>query len=214
MLRCAPLPHLDVRAFAATFPVALGALPEPARLLPLLDLEASAPVARDEATKGAVRDLLRNGRYKPTGRGKPSSEYLLKAVGGGALGAINPVVDACNVVSLHSGLPISVVDLDRARAPLSIALAAPKSTYVFNASGQEIDVGDLLCLHDADGPCANPVKDSQRTKTRAETRRILAIVWGTDRLPDRAEAAARWYRELLERFGATTEAAAITIDEA
>ncbi|MEZ4383191.1 MAG: phenylalanine--tRNA ligase beta subunit-related protein [Nannocystaceae bacterium] len=214
MLRCAPLPHLDVRAFTTTFPAALGELDDPARLLPLLDLDASAPVARDDATQGAVRDLLRNGRYKPTGRGKPSSEYLLKAVGGGSLGAINPAVDACNVVSLHSGLPISVVDLDRARAPLSIALAAPKTTYVFNASGQVIDVGDLLCLHDADGPCANPVKDAQRTKTSAATRRTLSVVWGTDQLQGRAEAAARWYRELLARFGATTEAVAVRVEDA
>ena len=104
------------------------------------------------------------------------------------------------------------MSLRAATRACSIALAAPKSTYVFNASGQVIDVGDLLCLHDADGPCANPVKDSQRTKTNAETRRILAVVWGTDNLPDRAEAAASWYRELLERFGAATEAVTIEVD--
>jgi len=32
----------------------------------------------EEAVRTAVRDLLRNGSYKPTGRGKPASEYLVR----------------------------------------------------------------------------------------------------------------------------------------
>ena len=67
-----------------------------------------------EARRKAGRDVLRNGKYKPTGRGKPAAEYLVRAAGEGKLGSINLAVDLCNVVSLHSGLPISVVDLDRA----------------------------------------------------------------------------------------------------
>jgi DNA/RNA-binding domain of Phe-tRNA-synthetase-like protein len=118
-------------------------------------------------------------------------------------------VDVCNIVSLHSGLPISVVDLDRAREPLRVGIAPPGSSYVFNASGQTIDLGGLLCLFDADGPCANAVKDAQRTKTGTETRRTLSLIWGTTALPGRAAKAETWYRELLERHGATTEAAPV-----
>jgi DNA/RNA-binding domain of Phe-tRNA-synthetase-like protein len=124
----------------------------------------------------------------------------------GALGSINAAVDACNVVSLHSGLPISVVDLDRATAPFRIGIAPERTSYVFNASGQEIDVGGLLCLFDAEGPCANAVRDSQRTKTRAETRSTLSVVWGCAGFDERLAIAERWYRELLGALGATTEA--------
>jgi DNA/RNA-binding domain of Phe-tRNA-synthetase-like protein len=166
--------------------------------------DAPAPLRSDEAVRGAVRDLLRHGGYKPTGRGKPASEYLIRAVSEGALGSINAAVDACNAVSLHSGLPISVVDLDRARAPLSIAVAPIGARYVFNASGQEIELGGLLCLFDADGPCANAVKDAQRTKTSAATVRTLSVLWGTRALPGRSEQAAAWYRSLLEATGAKT----------
>jgi DNA/RNA-binding domain of Phe-tRNA-synthetase-like protein len=113
-------------------------------------------------------------------------------------------VDVCNVVSLHSGLPISVVDLDRARGPFRIGLAPAGASYVFNSSGQVIDVGGLLCLFDADGPCANAVKDAQRTKTTPETRRTLSVIWGTSALPGRADRAEAWYRELLEQHGAAT----------
>jgi DNA/RNA-binding domain of Phe-tRNA-synthetase-like protein len=152
-----------------------------------------------------VRDLLRHGGYKPTGRGKPASEYLVRAAGEGAVGSINAAVDACNAVSLHSGFPISVVDLDLARAPFRIAVAPSGSSYVFNASGQEIDLGGLLCLFDADGPCANAVRDAQRTKTRAETRSTLSVIWGCVGHEARLASTERWYRSLLEQAGARTE---------
>lgn len=201
-----PHPLLRVAAFTASFPVALGDLPTPPNLTDALRLEAPAPLQRDEAVRGAVRDLLRHGGYKPTGRGKPASEYLVRAATEGTLGAINAAVDACNVVSLHSGLPISVVDLERATAPFRIGIASEGTSYVFNASGQEIDVAGLLCLFDGEGACANAVRDSQRTKTRAETRSTLSVVWGCAGFEERLATAERWYRELLVTLGATTEA--------
>src|SRR5262245_32864399 len=119
-------------------------------LAALLAAEAAALLRSDDAVRAAVRDLLRHGGFKPTGRSKPASEYLSRAVTEGALASINLAVDACNVVSLHSGLPVSVIDLDRAKEPLSIAIAVPGTSYVFNASGQVIDVSGLLCLCDAE----------------------------------------------------------------
>lgn len=206
MLTVDPHPLLALRAFATTFPVPLGELPPTLALIDGLRLDGHAPMSPpDDAVRAAIRDLLRHGGFKPTGRSKPASEYLVKAAEGGFLGAINPAVDACNVASLHSGLPISVVDLDRARAPFRVAIAPAGSQYVFNASGQEIDIGGLLCLWDADGPCANAVKDAQRTKTHPGTTRTLSVVWATTRLEDRLEATTRWYRELLEGLGARTE---------
>ncbi len=170
------------------------------------DPGAAAPFESSDEIRRAVRDLLRAAGFKPTGRSKPSSEYLLRAAGDGPLPAINPAVDAGNAVSLHSGLPISVVDLDRLRPPLRVAVAPPGSRYVFNPSGQEIDVGNLLCLIDAEGPCANAVKDAQRTKTDDHTRATLSLIWGTAALPGRAAAVADWYRALLEGIGARCRA--------
>ena len=205
MLTQDPHPLLDAVAFETHFPAPLCALPSPEGLRALLQPGAVAPLSAEDTVRGAVRELLRHGGYKPTGRGKPASEYLVRAAADGTLGSINAAVDACNAVSLHSGLPISVVDTGRARAPWRLALAPEGATYVFNASGQEIDLGGLLCLFDAEGPCANAVKDSQRTKTHADTRHTLTVLWGTRALPGRAERAWTWYRELLERLGASVE---------
>lgn len=206
MIRIAEHPLLDVALFETTFPKSLGEVVSSPELIGWLRVTdgSPAPLASSDEIRSAVRDLLRHGGFKPTGRSKPASEYLVRASSEGTLGSINAAVDACNAVSLHSGLPISVVDLGRAKDPLSIAIAPEGTSYVFNASGQTIDVAGLLCLFDADGPCANAVKDAQRTKTNAETRRTLSVIWGTRALSGRAAEAARWYRALLEALGAET----------
>ncbi|HEY9449867.1 MAG TPA: hypothetical protein VIQ60_08935 [Gemmatimonadaceae bacterium] len=198
-------PLLRVAAFTTTFPAPLDALSTPPDVRIALGLDAPTLLQRDETVRVAVRDLLRHGGYKPTGRGKPASEYLVRAASEGALGAINAAVDACNAVSLHSGFPISVVDLGRAHGPFRIGIAPAGASYVFNASGQEIDLAGLLCLWDAVGPCANAVRDAQRTKTGAATRETLSVIWGCAGFERRLHDAERWYRALLAQVGATTE---------
>lgn len=208
-IRVEPHPALALAAFTTTFVRPLGELAgidprDPARLTPAL--------TRSEARRAAVRELLRHGGYKPTGRGKPASEYLVQAAERGTLASINLAVDAGNLVSLHSGLPISVVDLDRCvldRGGLRVAIAGD-ARYVFNAAGQEIDLRGLICLFDAEDPCANAVKDSQRTKTGPSTQRTLSLIWAPA-----SEAAARddaltAYRAVLERAGARTEDVALS----
>jgi DNA/RNA-binding domain of Phe-tRNA-synthetase-like protein len=204
MLTTDPHPLLDLAAFVTTFPLPLGEMAVPEALSRLLRLDAEAPLASDDRVRELVRALLRHGGYKPTGRGKPASEYLLRAAGDGSLSSINLAVDACNAASLHSGLPISVVDLDRVAEPLRVGLAPEGASYVFNLAGQSIDLAGLLCLFDAAGPSANAVKDAQRSKTTPETRRTLSLVWGAKALPGRAAATAAWYQELLRQAGAIT----------
>ena len=57
---------------------------------------ARAVAARDSERSGArrasVRDMLRFGAYKPTGRGKPASEYLLNAAAEGHFPFISAAV--------------------------------------------------------------------------------------------------------------------------
>lgn len=196
-------PLLRLRAFVTDFPAPLGTIETPPAVLSLHTPDADAPLGREEDVRTGIRDLLRFGGYKPTGRGKPASEYLVRAAEEGFLGSINLAVDVCNAVSLHSGLPISVIDLDVAEPPLRVGIAEPGSSYVFNPAGQEIDIGGLLCVFDGQGPCANAVKDSQRTKTSPETVRTFSVIWASEATEERLDRAMAWYRELLEDAGAT-----------
>ncbi len=191
-------PLLDPVVLSCTLPCPLGELSS-AALLPGLHPDFVAPLSTNDEVKTTIRRLLRFGGFKPSGRNKPASEYLVKASAGGFLSSINLLVDVCNVVSLHSGIPISVVDLDLVRGSLSIDIA--EGSFIFNAAGQELRLDGLICLRDEEGWCANAVKDSQRTKTRPETRRALYLFWGSSELPGRSRAAAEWAADLLHLGG-------------
>ena len=206
-----PHPLLDLHAFVTEFPVGLAEIVVPPDILELLSKDTVPLIQSGDSVREAVRRLLRHGGFKPAGRSKPASEYLARAADEGALGSINAAVDVCNIISLHCRLPISVVDLAKAREPFRVRVAPAGASYVFNASGQTIDLEGLLCLFDAEGPCGNAVKDAQRTKTDADTRRTLTLIWGTNELPERTTKAEQWYRELLHKLGATTETAKMEI---
>ncbi|HUP87946.1 MAG TPA: phenylalanine--tRNA ligase beta subunit-related protein [Longimicrobiales bacterium] len=200
---------LDARTFITTLPKSLAEMPSPEWLVTLLRIDATTPLKRSEELRAAVRDTLRQGGYKPTGRGKPASEYLVRTAEEGGIRSINLVVDVCNVVSLHSGLPISVVDMARATPPFAIRISPAGTSYVFNAGGQEIDVSGLICLFDEEGPCGNAVKDSQRTKTNDATTKTLSVIWGPEEYETQVDDAFKFYIDLLQRCGATVSEATV-----
>jgi len=153
-----------------------------------------------------VRGMLRHGKYKPSGRGKPASEFLLRAALGDSFPLVNGPVDANNLVSLESGFPGSIFDAALSGRRLLLRRGAPGESYVFNPSGQSIDLEDLLlvCRFTAGGwePCGNPVKDSMETKIRPETRDVIAVLYApADEPLDSVERWAGRYAELLVRHG-------------
>lgn len=128
--------------------------------------------------KDAVRGMLRAGGFKPAGRQKPASEYLAQAAREGRFPAINGPVDCNNLLSLETGLPISLLDADELGADALIRIGANGESYVFNTSGQEMDLSGLLCVCAADGaPLGNPVKDSMRGKLKDGTRRLAGFIY-------------------------------------
>jgi DNA/RNA-binding domain of Phe-tRNA-synthetase-like protein len=156
--------------------------------------------------KTRVRQMLRHGKYRASGRSKPASEFLLNAAVSGSFPAINPPVDVNNAVSLESGLPGSIFDADRSGADLVLRRGRPGERYVFNPTGQEIDLTDLLLVaaggndghKDGGVPCGNPVKDSMATKIQPDTRRLVAVLYAPADEPVAAlEGWARRYAELL-----------------
>lgn len=174
----------------------------------LADLADGLDDARD-AYRTRVRDVFRNGRYKPTGRGKPASEYLLKVAAEADFPRINTLVDICNTLSISSLLPISIWDLDRAGTDrFEFRLGAVDESYVFNTSGQEIALEDLIvgCRMlpgQPSEPIVNAVKDSQATKTNASTRRVAAAIYAPiEDGPDLSlEQTCLLFEELLAATG-------------
>lgn len=130
-----------------------------------------------------IRDVFRNGSYKPTGRAKPASEYLIRAATEGTFPRINTLVDCCNYLSLSSLLPISIWDVQKAGSDVFVfRLGQEDESYTFNTSGQSIGLKDLIvgCARLADGterPIINGVKDSMGTKTADDSLIVAAAIY-------------------------------------
>jgi DNA/RNA-binding domain of Phe-tRNA-synthetase-like protein len=186
----------------------------PGYLTDLLDrVRAAGEAFLPAERKAAVRDMLRHGKYKPAGRAKPSSEYLLAAALAddaleGGFPLVNGPVNANNAASLEWGYPASVFDAAKTGHELLLRRGAPDEAFVFNPSGQEIDLEDLLvvCRRSADDwePCGNPVKDAMATKVFEDARDIVAVVYAptSDPRVRLEECAARFARILETECGA------------
>lgn len=139
-----------------------------------------------EVRKKEIRDLLRTGGFKPSGRNKPAQEYLLRTVTQEeGLPSIANAVDLLNAISLQSGIPISLVSLDRVGIHLAVRYGQPGERYVFNTGGQELDLKGLICLctDDQEGatqPVANPVKDSMKAKLDDGDSHLLACFYASE----------------------------------
>ncbi len=185
--------------------VARGCRVEPAP--EALDAALTAAIAQapdDEQVRKAVRDLLRHGKYKPTGRGKPACEYLLNAAREGRFPRINNLVDINNLVSLASQLPISLIDLRLAGADrFRVRRGRAGESYVFNPGGQRIELEDLLLVAHLppDTACANPVKDSMATKLVDASTDVLAVLYAPVTLEEPLTAATRHFAESLLAWG-------------
>ena len=139
-----------------------------------------------DAVRAAIRDVLRKGGYKPTGRGKPASEFLLGAAAQAGLPRINNLVDVLNLVSLRHAHPISLFDAEKLAEPLCVRLGGEGESYVFNASGQTMDIAGLpvICRGAEREAVGNAVKDSMQAKVHADTRSVLAVIYGSSVLPE------------------------------
>lgn len=154
--------------------------------------------------RSAIRELLRAGGFKPSGRNKPAQEYLLRHVRQeNSLPQISNAVDLINLTSVSCGLPISLVSLDRVGWQLQLRYGTRDEAYVFNASGQELDLRGLLTLcragADTSDPVASPIKDSMEAKITSTDRNLLACVYSSSEAMTQDELN-RWLHEMADGF--------------
>lgn len=179
--------------------------PSTARLRLWSDEAAQQAVERShlkesEQLRNSVRKLLKHGKFKASGRSKPAQEYLLRcALEEGSLPRINGPVDVLNTASLVGGLPISLLSLSKCSPDLHIRWGRAGEGYVFNSSGQVLDVEDLIVVCDAshtpERPVGSPVKDSMAGKIEAGDTALVAIIYAP--LDSPGTAAANLTAQLL-----------------
>ncbi len=108
---------------------------------------------------------------------RPSSEAMVRRVlKGGSFPRINNVVDAGNVASALTLIPIGLYDLDRVKGSLVLRLA--RCCEVFHPIGGGEDRmrgGEPVLADEEDILFLYPHRDSRKTMIRTETRRVLIL---------------------------------------
>jgi DNA/RNA-binding domain of Phe-tRNA-synthetase-like protein len=146
------------------------------------------------ATRAAYKAL-----GKDPARYRGSAEALLRRViAGKGLPQINAVVDAINLVSVESRLPIGLYDLAHVNG--QIVFRAGRSGETYKGIGKfDLNLECLPVFCDELGPHGSPTSDSERTMVTEQTQQALAVIIsfsGNEALQPWTERLA----ELLQRY--------------
>ena len=152
-----------------------------------------------ESTRMAYKAL-----GKDPSRYRGSAEALLRrVVAGKGLPQINAVVDAINLASVESRLPIGLYDL--AHVTGETVFRAGRATETYKGIGKyDLNLEGLPVFCDAAGPHGSATSDSERTMVTAATTQVLAIIVSFGG----PESLGRWTQRLgtlLQQYAAGTD---------
>jgi DNA/RNA-binding domain of Phe-tRNA-synthetase-like protein len=141
---------------------------------------------KDNPTVRAYRNFYWKLDIDPT-KTRPSGEALLRRVlHERELPRISTVVDAYNIASMKTIIPISGFDKDRLNPPFHIRFAKNGETFTGISMNKPITLTDkMLVLADEDQIlCIYPYRDSEHTKITKQTRNLLIVGYGAPRITE------------------------------
>jgi DNA/RNA-binding domain of Phe-tRNA-synthetase-like protein len=168
---------------------------------------------KDNVTVRAYRDFYWKLDIDPT-KTRPSGEALLRRVlHGDELPNISTVVDAYNLASLKTIVPISGFDPDLLTMSFQVRFAKNEETFTGIGMTKPMTLTEkMLVLADAKQTvCVYPYRDSDATKITLNSRKVLIIAYGApgisnDYLKQAAESTLA-YIKLVS--GGTVETATV-----
>ena len=139
---------------------------------------------KDEPLFRAYRDFFWSVGVDPT-KTRPASEALVRRIlSGGKLPIINTAVDAYNLASARSGIPIAAFDADMLTGNLTMRF--PGKGELFLGIGMEKSVVLLekqIIVTDPENIIAiYPYRDSDATKVTMDTKNIRVLMCGVPRV--------------------------------
>ena len=141
---------------------------------------------KDNPTVRAFRDFYWKLGVDPT-KTRPSGEALLRRVlHGDELPQISAVVDAYNLASTKTILPISGFDVDLLNQPFHVRFAKNGETFTGIGMDKPITLTEqMLVLADQKQVlCIYPYRDTDLTKITMQTRNAMIIVYGVPRIDE------------------------------
>ncbi len=143
---------------------------------------------------------------KDPARYRGSAEALLRrVVAGKGVPQVNAVVDAINLVSVESRLPVGLYDLGHVVGEIVFRTGVAGETYK-GIGKYDLNLEGLPLFADTAGPHGSATSDSERTMVTAATKEVLAVIVSFGG----AENVDRWsqrLRALLQQYAAGSEIA-------
>jgi len=174
---------------------------------------------KDNPTVRAYRDFYWKLDIDPT-KTRPSGEALLRRIlHGDELPRISTVVDAYNLASIQTIIPISGFDKDRLAPPFYVRFAKKGETFTGIGMTKPLSlIEKMLVLADENQVlCIFPYRDCDNTKITMQTRNVLVVAYGApeisiEQLRDATETTLNYIRqvaggeiEAINVFSATTK---------
>ncbi|MEM3596679.1 MAG: phenylalanine--tRNA ligase beta subunit-related protein [Candidatus Bathyarchaeia archaeon] len=135
---------------------------------------------KDNPTVRAYRDFYWKLDIDPT-KTRPSGEALLRRVlHGDELPRISTVVDAYNLASMQTIIPISGFDKDCLKPPFHVRFARNGETFTGIGMAKPISLTEkmLVLADERQVLCVYPYRDCDSTKITVQTRNVLVVAYG------------------------------------
>jgi DNA/RNA-binding domain of Phe-tRNA-synthetase-like protein len=135
---------------------------------------------KDNPVVRAYRDFYWRLGIDPT-KTRPSGEALLRRVlHGGELPTISTAVDAYNLASMKTIIPISGFDMDTLSPPFNVRFAEEGEPFIGIGMDKPVALkSNMLVLADTKRVlCIYPHRDANQTKITEKTRNVLLVAYG------------------------------------
>lgn len=139
---------------------------------------------KDEPVARAFRDFYWRIGIDPT-KQRPAGEALARRIlSGSGIPSINNLVDAGNLASAETLIPIGIYDLDKVSGTLTLRFAHEGEEFIdIRGKKSKLSPNEIVLVDDLGVVHIFPHRDSYRTKITPATRKALIIGCGVKGVP-------------------------------
>lgn len=141
---------------------------------------------KDNPTVRAYRDFYWKLDIDPT-KTRPSGEALLRRVlHGEKLPQISNAVDAYNLASMKTIVPISGFDKERLAPPFQVRFSRNGEVFAGIGMSKPMNLTDrmLVFADEARVLCIYPYRDSDHTKIMLQTKKVIVVGYGAPKITE------------------------------
>jgi len=158
---------------------------------------------KDNPTFRAYRDFFWEIKIDPT-KTRPASEALTRRIlAGKPLPCINTLVDAYNLASITSQIPLATFDSDKLEGEIFMRFAKEKENIlgIGMKKPMELQGGEIVVSDEKKLVAVYPYRDSDNTKVTEKTKNVTIVACGVPKITnEKLQKASKTAVDYVTRF--------------